>query len=36
MFVIIVTVHGLYMHAGGLLWAVGMLSGAVVTVVDEV
>ena len=34
MFVIIKTVNGLYMHAGGLLWTVGMLSDAVVAVVD--
>ena len=35
MFVIICTVNGLYMHVDGLLWAVGMLSDAVVTVVEE-
>ena len=36
MFVIICTVNGLYMHAGGLLWAVCMLSGVVVAVVEEI
>ena len=36
MFVIICTVNGLYMHAGGLLCAVCMLYDVVVAVVEEI